>query len=108
MTPVASLLLGALLGAANAVSALGVARWTTRMEAAPAIKLFLGAMGLRMLLTLAAVAAVVAFVPVHRGAFVAGLGVLVAAGLAVEVFFVLGRTSSGTLQPTPPGGAADA
>ena len=92
MTPTASLLLGALLGAANA----GAAVWTVKAAAGLApdrgTHLILGGMTVRMLLVLAAFALVIATVPVHRIAFVGGLGLLFVAGLAAEVALVLGRS----------------
>ncbi len=91
MTVSASLLLGALLGAANAAAA----AWTARkaMDGAPerALHVVLGGMVARMAVVLAAVALVLALVPVHRGAFVGGLGVLFVGGLLAEVALVLGR-----------------
>lgn len=93
MTVSASLLLGALLGAANAVAA----AWTAHraMAGAPerALQLVLGGMVARMAVVLMAVALVLALVPVHRGAFVGGLGVLFVGGLLAEVVLVLGRAS---------------
>ncbi len=91
MTVTTSLLIGALLGAANAV----VAAWTAHkaMGGAPerALHVVLGGMVARMAVVLAAVALVLALVPVHRGAFVGGLGVLFVGGLLAEVALVLGR-----------------
>ena len=96
MTVTASLLLGALLGAANAA----VAAWTAHvaMGGAPerALHVVLGGMVARMAVVLAAVALVLALVPFHRGAFVGGLGVLFVGGLLVEVALVLGRSSGQT------------
>ena len=99
MTAPASLLLGALLGAANA----GAAAWTVRRSAGLApdrgMQLVLGGMAVRMALVLVAFALVLAFVPVHRGAFVGGLGLLFVVGLVAEVALLLGRS------PRPPADA---
>jgi len=93
----ASLLLGVLLGVAYSAAALLVARRAKAVaEPAKALQIVLKGMLVRMALTLAAVAAIVAFVPVRRGPFVAGLGVAFALGLLAEVSFVLGRPA-----PTP-------
>ena len=95
MTVPASLLLGAALGAANAA----VAAWTAHRATATrepltarSLNLILGGMVGRMLFVLACAGVLMAFVPVARGAFVAGLGLLFFAGMLAEVFIVLGRT----------------
>lgn len=87
----ASLLLGALLGAANAAAAAWMARRAATLDSDRALRLVLGGMMARMGLLLAAVALVLIAVPVHRGAFVGGLGVLFAVGLVAEVALVLSR-----------------
>lgn len=87
----ASLLLGALLGAANAAAAAWIARRAGSLGSDRALRLVLGGMMARMALLLAAVALVLVFVPVQRGAFVGGLGVLFVAGLVAEVALVLSR-----------------
>ena len=87
----ASLLLGALLGAANAVAAVWTANRATAFGPDQALRLVLGGMVARMGLLLAAVALVLVFVPVHRGAFVGGLGLLFVAGMIAEVALVLTR-----------------
>lgn len=92
MTPAASLLLGALLGAVNAAAAAWTARRAGGLEPNGALRLVLGGMVARMGLVLGAIALVLAVLDVHRGAFVGGLGLLFAVGLAVEVALVLGRT----------------
>lgn len=102
MTVPASLLLGALLGAANAAAALWTARRAAGLEPTRALRVVLGGMVARMALTLAAVALVLVLVPVHRGAFVGGLGLLFLGGLVAEVLLVLGRTAG------PPRPTADA
>ena len=91
MTLSASLLLGALLGAANAAVAAWTAHRAMAGDPARALHLVLGGMLARMAVVLAAVALVLALVPVHRGAFVGGLGVLFVGGLLAEVALVLGR-----------------
>ena len=88
----ASLLLGALLGVAYSAAALLVARRANALEPMRGMRLMLAAMLVRMAVTLAAVVAVLLAVPVHRGAFVGGLGVTFVAGLLTEVLLVLGRT----------------
>ena len=97
MSPAASLLLGALLGAANAAAAVWTARRATTLPPDRGMQLVLGGMGARMAVALATFALVLAFVDVHRGAFVGGLGLLFAVGLAVEVALLAGRPA-----PTPP------
>ncbi|MGB3542614.1 ATP synthase subunit I [Rubrivirga sp.] len=94
MTVPASLLIGALLGAANAVAAVWTARRAERLDSNRALHLVLGGMGIRLLVVLAAFAVVLVFVDVHRIAFVAGLGVTFVAGMAAEVLFLLSRPSS--------------
>lgn len=93
MTVSASLLIGAVVGAANAAAAVWTARRATALDADSALRVVLGGMIVRMFATLAAVAVVLALVPVHRGAFVAGLGALFVAGLLAESALVL-RSSS--------------
>jgi hypothetical protein len=94
MSPAASLLLGALLGAANAAAALWSARRATALAPNRALAFVLGGMAARMGLTLAAIALVLVLVPLHRGAFVGGLGVLFVAGLVAECALVLGRPAA--------------
>ena len=91
MSLFASLLLGALLGLVNAAAALWTARRAMAGEPARALRVVLGGMVVRMAVVLAAVALVLALVPVSRGAFVGGLGLLFVGGLLMEVAFVLGR-----------------
>ena len=91
MTPTASLLIGALLGAANAVAAVWTARRCAGLDVDRTLRLVLGGMAVRMGLTLAAFAAVLALLPVHRGAFVGGVGLLFVVGLAVEMAVALHR-----------------
>lgn len=99
MTLSASLLLGALLGAANAAASVWTAGRATAYEPNRALRVVLGGMVVRMGLVLAAVALVLALVPVHRGAFVGGLGLLFVGGLVAEVLFVLGRTPGPSRPP---------
>ena len=89
MTVPASLLIGALLGLANAAAAVWTARRAEHLDSDRALRLVLGGMGARLIVVLAMFAAVIAFVDVHRGAFVAGLGVTFAAGLFAEIALVL-------------------
>ena len=89
-----SLLLGVLLGVAYSAAALLVARRARGLADPNAVlRLVLGGMLARMALTLAAFAAILAWVPVQRGAFVGGLGVAFALGLAAEMSLVLRRTA---------------
>ncbi|WP_412070018.1 hypothetical protein [Rubrivirga sp. IMCC43871] len=95
MSLLASLLLGALLGVAYTAAALLVARRASAVaDGNKVLQMVLGGMLARMALMLAAFAAILALVPVQRGPFVLGLGVVFVIGLVVEVFFVLGRTAA--------------
>lgn len=94
MTVSVSLLLGVLVGLANAAAAVWTAWRATAARPELALRLVLGGMVVRMTATLAAVALVLALLDVHRGAFVAGLGVLFLAGLLVEVALVSAFASS--------------
>ena len=67
MTAPASLLLGALLGAANAGAAAWTAHRAASIDPGRGIRLVLGGMAVRMALVLAAFALVLAVLPVHRG-----------------------------------------
>lgn len=87
----ASLLLGALLGVAYSAAALLVARHARTMEPNRALRVVLAGMLVRMVLTLTAFALILATVPVQRGPFVLGLGVVFVIGLLAEAFVVLGR-----------------
>ena len=98
MTVSASLLIGALLGGANAAVAVWTASRATALEPNGALRLVLGGMVGRMFALLGAVALVLALVPVHRGAFVGGLGLVFVIGMTAEVLLVLGRTA-GPSQP---------
>ncbi len=91
MSVATSLLLGALLGLANAAVALLLARRGRALDVNGVMKVVLGGGFLRLLVLLAAVAAVVVTVPVHRLAFVGGLGVVYVLGLVLEVASLLGR-----------------
>ena len=99
MTVPASLLLGAALGAANAAAAVWTAARATGLEPTRALRLVLGGMAARLAALLGAVALVLAAVPVHRGAFVGGLGVVFVAGMVAEVLLVLGRTPGPSRPP---------
>ncbi len=94
MTATASLLVGALLGAAHAAAALVVARRARTLAPTAAMQTVMRAMLVRLTLVLAAFAAVVAWVPVQRGPFVAGLGLLFVAGLVAEALLVLRRPTA--------------
>lgn len=94
MTATVSLLLGALLGAAHAAAALVVARRARSLPPTEALRVVMRAMLVRMAAVLAVFAAVLAWVPVERGAFVLGLGVTFVAGLVGEALTVLRRPSA--------------
>ena len=87
----ASLLLGALLGAAYAAAALLGAQKARTLEPNHALRVVLGGMLIRMVLMLVAFGAILATVAVHRGGLVLGLGVVFVIGLILEVLFVLPR-----------------
>lgn len=91
MSVVTSLLLGALLGLANAAVALLLARRGRTLDVNGVMKVVLGGGFLRLLVLLAAVVLVFVTVPVHRLAFVGGLGVVYVLGLVLEVASLLGR-----------------
>ena len=94
MTVPESLLLGALLGVAYSAAAVLVARRARTMDDSNAVLgLVLGGMLVRMALTLVAFGAILAWVPVLRGPFVAGLGVTFVIGMVVEMSFLMGRTA---------------
>ena len=94
MTLAASLLLGALVGAANAAAAVWTVSRAGGLGSDRAMRLVLGGMMVRLVVVLAVFAAVIAVLPVHRGGFVVGLGVLFAAGLAAEIVLVLRRSQT--------------
>jgi len=94
MSVTASLMLGALLGIANAAVALLVARRGRTMTLNQTMKLVVGGGMLRLAVLLAAVVGILVSLPVHRLAFVGGLGVLFVAGLLAEVALVLGRPAT--------------
>lgn len=94
MTVSVSLLLGALVGLANAASAVWTARRATAFGPDRALRMVLAGMVVRMFATLAVVALVLALADVQRAAFVAGLGVLFVGGLLVEVAIVSTSASS--------------
>lgn len=91
MSVTVSFLLGALLGVANAAAALVAVRRAQALEPTPALRVVMLGMTVRLPLLLAAVAGILAWVPVARGAFIVGLGVVFVAGLLAEAFFVLRR-----------------
>ncbi len=92
MTVTVSLLIGALVGLANAVAAVWTARRATAHGPDRALRVVLGGMVVRMAATLVAVGLVLALLDVHRGAFVGGLGALFVVGLLVEVAVVSAST----------------
>ena len=91
MSVATSLLLGALLGLANAAVALLIARRGRMLDVNGVMKVVLGGGFLRLLVLLVAVVLVFVSVPVHRLAFVGGLGVVYVLGLVLEVASLLGR-----------------
>ena len=98
MSALASLLLGAALGGANAAVALLVARRASRLSVAGVLGVVVGGGLVRMAVLLGAVVAVLLTLDVARLPFVAGLGVVFVAGLLAEVAFVARRP----LPPRPP------
>ena len=95
MSVAASLLLGALLGAANASASLLMARRSRGRDLNGVMKVVLGGGLVRLVLLLAAATAVLVLVPVRQGPFLIGLGVVYVAGLLTDVALVLGRPSDG-------------
>lgn len=91
MTAIASLLVGALLGAVYAAASFVAVRRARTMAPNDALRHMMRGMLVRMALVLAAFAAVLAWVPVQRGPFVLGLGLLFVAGLLAEAVLVLRR-----------------
>ncbi len=91
MSVATSLLLGALLGTANAVGAVLLAQWGRALPLNPAMKIVLGGGFLRLLVLLGAVVLVLALLDVHRIAFIGGLGVVFAVGLILEVVLINGH-----------------
>lgn len=91
MSVATSLMLGALLGVANAAVALLLARRGRTLDVNGVMKVVIGGGFLRLLVLLAAVVTVFVTVPVHRLAFVGGLGVVYVLGLVLEVASLLGR-----------------
>lgn len=94
MTVTASLLLGALLGAAHAVASVATVRRARALPQAEALRVVMRGMLVRLGVGLALVAAVLAWVPVQRGAFLAGLGVLFVAGLVAEAALALRKPAA--------------
>lgn len=91
MSIATSLLLGALIGLANAAVALVVAHFGRTMDLNPAMALVLGGGFARLAVLLGAVVLVLALTPVDRLAFVGGLGAVFVLGLVAEIALVLGR-----------------
>lgn len=100
MSVVSSLLLGALLGLANASAAVLLARRGRTLDLNPAMKLVLGGGFARLAVVLGAVVLVLALVPVDRLAFVGGLGAVFVLGLIAEVALVLGRPAGPPSRPS--------
>ena len=94
MSLATSLLLGALLGLANAAAALLLARRGRALDLNGTMKVVLGGGFLRLMVLLVAVVIVFVTVPVHRAAFVGGLGVVYVLGLVLEVASLLGRPAA--------------
>lgn len=88
MTPTASLLVGALLGAANAAAALWAVGRARTLEPRHALRVVLGGMVVRMVVVLGLFGLALALLPLQRGPFVAGLGVLFVLGLFAEAFLL--------------------
>ncbi len=91
-----SLLLGVLLGVVYSAAGLLGTRKAKAVagDSNKVLQVVLGGMLARMAVTLAAFAAIIAFVPVHRGAFVGGLGAAFVLGMIAEMSLVLGRSTS--------------
>ncbi len=86
-----SLLLGVLLGAANAAASLLLVRVARGRPQTTFFVIVFGGMFARMTLLLTLFAAVLAWAPVHRGAFVGALGATLVVGLTAEVLLMLRR-----------------
>lgn len=86
-----SILLGVVLGVANAVAAVVLYGRARGRDQKTFFTLVLGGMLVRMGLMLAVIVAVLALGLVSPGAFVAALGVTFVAGLAVEIAVVMLR-----------------
>ena len=102
MSVATSLLLGALLGAANAAASLLLARRSRGRDLNGVMKVVLGGAMARLAVLLAAVTAVLVLVPVRQLPFVGGLGVVFVAGLLAEVALVSARPPSGAPAPSRP------
>lgn len=83
-----SALLGAALGAANAAASGLIIRAARGRSQRSFMTLLFGGMAARMAGLLAAIAIVVAFVPVELPAFVGALGATFALGLVAEVYLL--------------------
>jgi len=94
VTAIASLLVGALLGAVYAAASLAAVRRARTMAPTDALRFMMRGMLVRMALVLAAFAAVLTWAPVQRGPFVLGLGLLFVAGLLAEAVLVLRRPAA--------------
>lgn len=83
-----SLLLGVALGTANAAASLLLVRAARGRTHQAFMTIVFGGMLARMTALLAVFAAVLAWMPVHRAAFVGGLAAALVVGLAVEVLLM--------------------
>jgi hypothetical protein len=94
VTLTASLLLGALLGAAHAVASVATARRARLLPHNESMRVVMRGMLVRLTVGLASVAAVLAWVPVMRGSFLAGLGVVFLCGLVAEAALALRKPAT--------------
>lgn len=99
MSVTASLMLGAFVGAVNAAAAAWIAHRAFAGDPTKAMNLVLGGMAARMAVILGTVALVLALYPVHRGAFIGGLGLLFVVGLGAEIMIALGRAPASSRPP---------
>jgi hypothetical protein len=83
-----SVLLGVALGAANAAASMLLVRSARGRSQQAFLTIVFGGMVARMAALLALIAAVLAWAPVERPAFIAALAFAVAIGLAAEVFLL--------------------
>lgn len=108
MSVVSSLLLGALLGLANASAAVLLARRGRTLGLNPAMKLVVGGGFARLALLLGVVVLVLTLVAVHQLAFLGGLGIVFVLGLVAEVSVVAGRRAAVPSGPSVSQPPADA
>jgi hypothetical protein len=84
-----SIILGSGIGLLHGSAGLLVYWWAVRLRPAQGIKVVVGALAVRLMAALAAVGAVITYVPVQVSAFFGGLFVAFVIMLAVDVWFVL-------------------